>query len=294
MPKLPHEALVHLVRSAPEVIFHLLQHELGVELPLNVPLRITAAEFVDLNFAEHRADAILTVGEPERPTEAFVVEAQTDIDPRKRKSWPIYVAGPHARLGCPVTLVVIAPDPAVAAWAATPIDLGRGRTIVRPLVIGPRQIPVITDHDEARRFPELAVLSVAAHGREPGAEHIALAALVASRDLDSERDIFYADFVLANLGEVARKALEQLMPARPYEFQSEFARKYFYGGKVEGKTEGIAEGKTQMLLRQLRRRGFAVDAAVEARVADCRDDDQLDTWADRVLTAKSLDEVFAA
>ena len=31
MPKLPHEALVHLVRSAPEVIFRLLHHELGVE-----------------------------------------------------------------------------------------------------------------------------------------------------------------------------------------------------------------------------------------------------------------------
>ena len=285
MPKLPHEALVHLVRNAPEVIFRLLQQELGVELPLNVPRRITAAEFVDLNFAEHRADAILTVGDAERPSEAFVVEAQTDIDPRKRRSWPIYVAGPHARFGCPVTLVVIAPDPAVAAWAATPIDLGRGRTIVRPLVIGPRQIPVITDHDEARRSPELAVLSVAAHGREPGAEHIALAALIASHDLDSERDVHYPDFVFALLGEVARKALEQLMQARNYEYQSDFARKYFYEGK--------AEGEAKLLLRFLRRKGFVVDAATEARVTGCKDTEQLNTWADRILTATSLDEVFA-
>ena len=284
MPKLTHEALVHLVRSAPEVIFQLLRHELGIELPLHVPPRITAAEFVDLNFAEHRADAILTLGDPERPSEAFIVEAQADINPRKRRTWPIYVAGPHARFGCPVTLVVVAPDAAVAAWAATPIDLGRGRTIVRPLVIGPRQIPVITDHDEARRYPELAVLSVAAHGREPGAEHIALAALVASRDLDNERDVLYPDFIFALLGEVARKALEQLMQARNYEYQSDFARKYFYGGK--------AEGKAELLLRLLRRKGLPVDAAVEARVTDCKDAEQLDTWAERVLTAASLDEVF--
>ena len=196
-----------------------------------------------------------------------------------------------------MTLVVIAPDPAVAAWAATPIDLGRGRTIVRPLVIGPNQIPVITDHDEARRFPELAVLSVAAHGREPGAEHIALAALAASRDLDSDRDVLYPDFVLALLGEVARKALEQLMQARDYEYQSEFARKYFYGGKAEGRSQGKAEGrsqgKTETLLRLLRRKGFTVDPSVEAHVAGCKDDKQLDTWAERVLTATSLDEVFA-
>jgi hypothetical protein len=48
-----------------------------------------------------------------------------------------------------------------------------------------------------------------------------------------------------------------------------------------------------LLLRLLRRKGFTVDAAVEARSADCKDD-QLDAWADRVLTATSLDEVFAA
>jgi len=33
MPKLSHEALVHLVRAAPEVIVGLLQRELGFELP---------------------------------------------------------------------------------------------------------------------------------------------------------------------------------------------------------------------------------------------------------------------
>lgn len=180
----------------------------------------------------------------------------------------------------------MAPDPVVAAWAATPIDLGRGHTIVRPLVLGPAQIPVITDHDEARRFPELAVLSVAAHGREPGAEYIALAALAASRDLDSERSVLYPDFILALLGEVARKALEQLMQASKYEYQSEFARKYFYGGK--------AEGKAEVLLRLLRLRGFVVDDEVEARVSACKDDAQLNTWADKVLTAASLDELLAA
>jgi hypothetical protein len=59
--------------------------------------------------------------------------------------------------------------------------------VLRPLVIGPRDIPVITDVEAARRNPELAVLSVAAHGREPGAEEIAMAAIWASRELDGER-----------------------------------------------------------------------------------------------------------
>ncbi|MEZ4379707.1 MAG: hypothetical protein R3A79_00045 [Nannocystaceae bacterium] len=38
------------------------------------------------------------------------------IDPRKRFSWPLYVAGPRARLGCPVVLVVLTLDHEVARW----------------------------------------------------------------------------------------------------------------------------------------------------------------------------------
>lgn len=55
------------------------------------------------------------------------------------------------------------------------------------------------------------MLSVAAHGREPGAELIALAALAAVRDLDNDGEVVYPDFILAALGEIARTALEQLM-----------------------------------------------------------------------------------
>ncbi|MBK9752160.1 MAG: hypothetical protein IPO88_01410 [Nannocystis sp.] len=295
MPKLPHEALVQLVRCAPEMVVDLLQRELAPGLPLHLPPRVTAAEFVDLNLAEYRADAVLMLGDPERPSEVIVVEVQSEIDARKRRVWPIYVAGPRVRLGCPVVLVVIAPDPQVAAWCAEPIDLGRGCNVLRPMVLGPDQIPVITDHEVARRSPELAVLSVAAHGRELGAEHIALAAIAASHDLDNDRDLLYPDFILALLGDLARAALEKIvMQARNYEFQSDFVRKYFYGGKAEGLTEGKAAGKAEVLLKLLRRKFTAVDAAYEARVLACSDVDQLDAWAERVLDADSVAAVFAA
>jgi len=157
-----------------------------------------------------------------------------------------------------------------------------------PLVLGPQQIPVVTDLDVACRSPELAVLSVAAHGHEPGAEHIALAALAASRGLDSDRELLYPDFIFVLLGEVARKALEQLMQTGKYEYQSDFVRKHYFQGMAEGK----AEGKAELLLKLLRRRGFTVDENVEARVHACHDGAQLDAWAEQVLGATSLAEVF--
>jgi hypothetical protein len=53
-------------------------------------------------------------------------------------------------------------------------------------------------------------------------------------------------------------------------------------------------GEATALLRLLAKRGFVVDEPVRERVLTCQDVDQLDRWLDRVLTAASLDEVFAA
>jgi hypothetical protein len=292
MPKLMHEALVQLIRSAPEMVVELLRGEPGLELPLHVPARVTAAEFVDLNLAEYRADVVLLLGDPEQPSGVIVVEAQSEPDARKRRVWPIYLAGMRVRYGCPVLLVVIAPDPVVAAWCAEPIDLGHGRCWLHPLVLGPKQIPVITDVEVARRAPELAVLSVAAHGHEAGAEHIALAAIAACRDLDNERDLLYPDFVIALLGKLARTALEKIMQARNlsnYEWKSDFCRDLFNGGRAKG----MAEGTAAVLLRLLRRKFGVVEDDVEARVLACKDVEQLDCWAERVLDANSVADVFA-
>lgn len=265
----------------------LLRSALGVERPLNAVPRMTAGEVTDLDLAEFRADGVFTVGDP--PTTVYIVEAQGSVKPAKRRAWPMYAAGMHARWGCPVLVVVIAPSRRVAAWARQGVDLGFGRFVLFPLVIGPEQIPVITDVDVARRSPELAVLSVAAHGHEAGAEHIAAAALNAARDLDSPRCLLYADFVHALLGEVARVALEKLMNIENYQYKSAFARKYYSQGKAEGKAEGLAEALVSLLTLK----GLVVDEATRERIIGCHDVGQLERWLARVLSATSLDDVFA-
>ena len=88
------------------------------------------------------------------------------------------------------------------------------------------------------------------------------------------------------LGEVARAALELLMNPATYQFQSDFARKYI--------AMGNAEGKAQMLLKLLRIKGFTVSPELAARVESCQDLEQLDLWAERVLAATTLEDIFAA
>ena len=56
------------------------------------------------------------------------------------------------------------PDRATAAWSARLLELG-GQSRYCLLAIGTDGIPTITDREQARREPQLAVLSVIAHGQ---------------------------------------------------------------------------------------------------------------------------------
>jgi flagellar biosynthesis/type III secretory pathway protein FliH len=152
---------------------------------------------------------------------------------------------------------------------------------------------------EAQSCPELAVLSVIAHGHEPGSEAIGAVALAACNRLDNPTSSLYADLIFANLDEIARAALEAIMQQHNYTYQSEFAKKYVAEGKEEGIKEGIREGtKTGielgyrgLLRKQLQQRFGTLPDELVARL-DEADAATLDTWGGRVLTAGSLAEVF--
>lgn len=63
--------------------------------------------------------------------------------------------------------------------------------------------------------------------------------------------------------------------------------------REEGRQEGRQQAQATTLVRQLRRRGFTVDDATEARILATADLERLDTWLDRVLTASSVEDVLA-
>jgi len=62
-------------------------------------------------------------------------------------------------------------------------------------------------------------------------------------------------------------------------------------GEQRGMQQGMQQGEGVLLRRQLTRRFGSLPAAMEARLAQASID-QLETWGDRVLDAKSLDDVF--
>jgi len=296
-----HEALLQLFRNRPELAPELLHDALGVTLPKHTDVRIESADLSETSPTEYRADLVVLL-RADKPVLGIIVEVQLRSNRRKPFAWPAYVAGLRARIECPVCLLVVTQSETVARWAARPIELGGGNRFV-PLVLGPSGVPVVDDAKRAKADPELAVLSAMAHGRDRNPDRalrVAIAAMGASAGLDPERSRLYFDLVAASLSEAARKALHAMDPAK-YEFQSEFARRYIAlgkaegeaKGKAEGKAEGEARGKADLLARLLTRRFGRLPAAVRDRL-DAAVPEQLDRWAERLLDATHLDEVFSA
>src|SRR5690606_4736307 len=103
--------------------------------PPYTAIHLAPGDFVDLNFPEYRSDLVLAVGDdPDRPEGVFIIEGQLNKDPQKHEAWPNYITSARCRYHCPAAVVVLTPDPDVAAWASQPIDLGWGRGVVRPWV----------------------------------------------------------------------------------------------------------------------------------------------------------------
>lgn len=287
MPSQLHEALLLLFRNRPDLAPELLRNALHVDLPAYTEARIESAELTDVQPAEYRADLVVLLYEG-KPMLGIVVEAQLAPDDHKRFAWPVYAVGLRARMRCPVCLLVVTPHDAVARWASKPIELG-GESFFTPFVLGPSSVPEVTDRAQAIADPELAVLSAMAHGRHQDsakALQIAVAAMTASLGLDAERSKLYFDLVVTSLSEAARKSLQDMDPAK-YEYQSEFAKRFI----AQGKAEGELSGRTAVLIKQLTLKYGLLTEDVCERVRHGTAD-ELDRWAERVLSAASLDEVF--
>jgi hypothetical protein len=287
MPSTLHEGLAEVFRDQPELAAHLLAANLGVPLPRFSAAQLSAADLTDVAPTEFRADAVVTLSRAGKSVYAVVIEVQLRVDPRKRETWPVYVATVHARLQCPVSLLVICPTARVADWCAKPIMIGDGVLTVRPVVLGPRQTPMVVDVKHARRHPLLAVISACVHGRED--RPAVFTALLAALDsIEPDRAKMYIGVVFSVLPPARRARLEEFMTTAAEQRTSDFAREYM--SKTWAKGEAMGEAKA--LLKVLAARGVDVPDPVRAEIMACTDTDQLDAWIDRAATAQSIQDVL--
>ena len=312
MPTLEHNGLIEMFRENPSLAPHFLNLLFHVDVPPHVSVRVADTALDQLIPVEFRADLVLELRDDEdQVVFAIVLEAQRDQEPRKRYSWPVYVAVARAERECPTVALVIAIDAGVAAWAAEKIDLGLGLGGLQPLVLGPATVPVVTDPVVADREVELAILSALAHGNGPDGLAVVQTALAALGRLDREHAAVYFQIIWDVLREPMRRALEALVMVRQAEGKIEyppFVQRIFEQGELKGKLDGLGEGKLdglregelkgkldglrEALLRLLSRAEIPISEDDRARIDACADAATLDRWIENVLGAKTAGEVL--
>jgi hypothetical protein len=285
MPGIAHEIPVELLRSNPRLAAALL-----VSMGLNVPAGGAAVmATADLGSAlppELRADAVVLLG-GEGSRMAVVIEVQQSRRKDKRRVWPAYLALARAQHDCPTVLLVICPDRATGQWARQPIATGHPGFELAPLVIDADSTPAPDSPSLAWASSELAVLAALTGAVDLNRDSDRRLVLRAIAAAGGERLETYTHLVRAAAPASAREALEALMSTRL--FKDDFIDRI----KEEGRAEGKAEGQAYMLLRILAARGFEVPASVRERVLSCTDPGQLESWADKAVTASSLGAVFS-
>ena len=289
-----HEILVDLFKNRPSLAAEILAEVLGVPLPAYTEALLASTDLTEIQPAEYRADAVVTLLDNDVSVRVIIVEVQLAVDSRKRLSWPAYVTVSRAIHDCPADLLIVAPELAVAGWCAEPIEIGVPGFILHPPVLRRTAVPVVTDPTEAARRPELGVLSAMAHGETGQGATIAAAVLPAVRGLDEDRARFYYDLVYNSLNEAARRALEAMM--KGYEYQSDFAKKYVAQGRDEGRAEGRTEGRAEEaarnLLTVLRTRGIPVPDSVREHILAQKDPERLERWLEKAIFANSVAAVI--
>jgi hypothetical protein len=278
-----HEGIIELFRSEPKLAAELLQTALGVTLPTFSEARIESGKLTQLSPAELRADAVVSLNDGDRRVLSIVVEVQRREDPDKLFSWPAYVASLRHRLRCQTCLLVVAQSERVANWASRMIVVGPGGAL-EPLVLRPRFVPVIEDADEARKAPELAVLSAMVHGGGPveTAVGVAMAAARAVHELDRDHFLLYFGLIRAALSEAARKAFQ--MHPQGAQFFDESQQQSFDRGRRSEKAAAV--------LDVLDERGLSVSDEQRTRIVECTDLEALSRWLRRAVTVSSTDELF--
>ncbi|MFF4502063.1 hypothetical protein [Streptomyces sp. NPDC001401] len=286
-----HEAMHRIFQKDPALLTRALQQVLGVAFPEPREFAGMNIDLTEIEPVERRVDTLLRA-KTDDGDYLLVVESQRRIDEAKRGSWPYYLSYLYEKHRCEPVLIVTTQCGSTARWAAEPIHLGvpgRPSLTVRPLVLGPDNVPVIADPEEAERDVPLAVLSAMTHGKGPKAAAILESLAAALKTIDADSAGVFAQFVDSCLADPQVKQMwRDLMTAMQYFFRHPLAEQV----REEGREEGRIQHGVETILRILEWRSIPVPDAVRERVEACTDLHQLEVWTQRAVRATHAAELF--
>ncbi|MFJ4656521.1 hypothetical protein ACIP5Y_35090 [Nocardia sp. NPDC088792] len=281
-----HEAMHRLFQSHPEV-FGRAFTALGLPFPNPTAVSLLPNDLTEIDPIERRVDTLLRLDTDEGPF-LLLVEAQGKEDPKKPAAWAYYLSHVHAKYKLPPILLVVCQGAATAEWATGPLRIGPRQwasLVLRPLVLGPHNVPAVTDLCTAVDDIPLATLSAITHANDSDIGAILKTLATALQSIDEDDALIFAELTELGLGKgPAAKTWRQLMTVDLSFFRSETSQRL----RAEGKAQGLAGA----ILKSLNARGIDVRPETQERIIGCTDPEVLDTWLDRSFTVDSADDLF--
>lgn len=154
-------------------------------------------------------------------------------------------------------------------------------------MLGPDNVPEITDESVVAREPAMATFSAIVHSESENAAAILGMLARGMRSFDKATAKYWCEWLEVGLEDTpARETWREL---------EKMVATYFPGrGTLFEETylEGKAEGKAESILSVLEKRGIPVPENTRDRIISCTDLDTLTLWFDRSLTATTVEDLF--
>lgn len=285
-----HEAMHRIFRSHPEVFGRAFE-ALGLPFPAPREITLLPNDLTEIEPLERRVDTLLRIDTDEGPF-LLLVEAQGSIVSTKPSAWAYYLAHLYAKYKVSPVLLVVCQDVATANWARGPWHIGPQQwtsLTMSPMVLGPHNVPAVTDPCVAAADIPLATLSAITHANEPCIDAILKTLATALQSIDEDDALIFAELTELGLGKgPAGRTWRQLMTVDLSFFRSETSQRL----RAEGQAQGRAQGVANSILHVLAARGIDVPEPIHERIASCADLATLEAWLDRAVVADTATDLF--
>ncbi|MGD0558225.1 MAG: hypothetical protein ABSA93_24995 [Streptosporangiaceae bacterium] len=285
-PSARHQALLELMKMFPATLLSLVEPDLQIGYPVQGPL---TARVSDCDAYGLRIDSRLDYFQPgdTDPVLAIVVEVQLDREDDLRWRLCPYVGFTSHDARCATDIVVLCGNRALAKSLARPMLIGARGSNITPLPIGPGEVPVIDNLEEAMADPGLLMLSGWHHAEDSDETRELLVGLIVEvlqwlDAVDGEKARQYHQLATVILHTPSMRRFKQMT--------STAIREYIAN---EVYPEWTCERGAQDILEVLETREVHVPDDVRAEFLGCQDPRRLTVWLKRSVTAATARDVIA-
>jgi hypothetical protein len=252
---------------------------------------------VDLVYTVHSAD--------DRVIELWIFEIDLSWNRVKPRRWALYLSAFENEFDANGQLVVFSPKPQLRERIRLKA-LPRSR--VTPLLIEPDHVERITDSNEARRRPRMAILGCLFHAQEPAplADRVAVfrAAWLAIQWLPEREAQRYHVLVMAIVSaNVVEQGIQELRESgeldeeRWERFSDSDVEGYtFHRGREAGREEGRRDLLRRTIVDVLELRGFVMTPEQRERITSCESVETLERWyaaAKTIAANHAIDDLLS-